>query len=91
MGTENNELEMTQKALTGFEVIKNDNPDSNIAYYLKGRKAFGLVRIPDNPNYLCATDQDGKPCFVNGFRYFTDETGKLAVALPIKVPFKKKS
>jgi hypothetical protein len=68
-----------------YEVIKNDNTDSNVAYYLRGKKVYGLTRLPGNPDILMPTDKKGRSCSVEGYRYFTDKSGKLAVLIDVKL------
>jgi hypothetical protein len=71
-----------------YEIIKNNNPDSNIAYYLRGKKVYGLTRLPGNPDILRPRNNKGRSCAVEGYRYFTDKSGKLTVLIDV-VPLKK--
>jgi hypothetical protein len=61
-----------------YEVIKNDHPDSNIAYYLKRRKSvIGLIRFANNSQILYATNSKWRGCKVNDYCHFTDKDGRL--------------
>jgi hypothetical protein len=66
------------EVILGFEVIKNANKNSNISYYLRANRVYGLLRFPGNPDILYATNSRGKACKVNGCCCFTDKDGHLA-------------
>lgn len=70
--------------ILGYEVIRNDNKESDIAYLLKGKWAlYRLVRYNSRPEYMYALNSRGKICSIKGNCTFTDRDGKLELVLPI--------
>jgi len=72
------------KKILGYEVLKNDHPRSNIVYYLRNEKrVYGLVRCPNKDNIYYATNAQGRSCYINGYKYFTDRKGRLEVLIDV--------
>lgn len=70
------------KILLGYKVLRNDNNESNIGYFLIGsRTVYKLLRHDNRPEYMFAVNSKGRICCIKGTSTFTDQGGALRPAV----------